>query len=64
MFPQHYPINPQHFCFNLELDGGNLIPSLQDSPRGPKTHAKSWRHDSLGRALKIGHTNFRLVRLV
>ena len=48
---------------NLELNGGNLIPSLQVSPRGPKTHTKSWRHDSLGRALKIDHTHIRLVRL-
>ena len=48
---------------NLELNGGNLIPLLQVSPRGPKTHTKSWHHDSLGRALKIGHTHFRLVRL-
>ena len=44
--------------------GGNLIPSLQVSPRGPKTHTKSWRHESWGRALKIGHTHFRLLRLV
>ena len=56
--------NPRHFCFNLELNGGNLIPSLQVSPRGPKTHTKSWRHDSLGRALKISQSHFRLVRLV
>ena len=48
---------------NLELNGGNLIPSLQVSPRGPKTHTKSWRYDSLGRALKIGHTYFRRVLL-
>ena len=47
-----------------ELNGGNLIPSLQVSPRGPKTHTKSWRHDSLGRAHKSGDTHFRLVRLV
>ena len=54
----------QHFCFNLELNGNNLIPSLQVSPRGPKTHTKSWCHDSLGRTLKIGHTHFCLVHLV
>ena len=33
--------SPRNFCFNLELNSGNLIPSLQVRPRGPKTHTKS-----------------------